>query len=131
MDKQVEYNRKWREKKRKNKTITCQVCGQTISLEKHRKNKVVCSDECRRKRNAEISKKWREDHTILKKCECCGREFESASRSTKYCSDECRKLKKKPNEDIASISVKAKAMGMSYGQYQAMQYLTQMRYTKE
>ena len=65
-------------------------------------------------------------------CRHCGKPFEAQSYKNKLCSEECKRerikeqkhrKKKKPNEDIVDISVKAKEMGMSYGKYQAMQYM--------
>lgn len=69
-------------------------------------------------------------------CLNCGKEFIPLTYRNKLCSEECKRerikeqksrKKKKPNEDIVDISVKAKEMGMSYGQYQAMQYMKHMK----
>lgn len=67
-----------------------------------------------------------------KKCKICGREFVAVNWCNVYCSDECRKIgvrkneeaKKRsehPNEEIVRIAIKARAAGMSYGQYVAQQ----------
>ena len=70
---------------------------------------------------------------MLKICKGCGKEFEPKKGVTYqlYCSKECRKsnqpyykpLKKRKvknlGEDLAKINAKARAEGLSYGQYVA------------
>lgn len=68
---------------------------------------------------------------MLKKCKCCGIEFDSTKQNRRYCSDECkkkisreRKRRKKeyvtkPNAAVIDIAVKAREAGMTYGQYVA------------
>lgn len=72
-------------------------------------------------------------------CNYCGKTFETSKRGQhKYCSDECRKKfyapqkyvakEREPREShITEITKEARAMGMSYGLYQAQKYLNQMR----
>ena len=55
-------------------------------------------------------------------CKICGKFFQSDFKNVKYCSDECKKATKKPDEKKLSaeeLAVKAKQAGMSYGQYVA------------
>lgn len=70
---------------------------------------------------------------MQKKCKYCGKEFNSTKNDRRYCSDECRKKSqlemskkrrkgahiKKPNAAVVDIAVKARAAGMTYGQYVA------------
>ena len=58
------------------------------------------------------------------KCKHCGKEFVRTGARQIYCSYECRMAKKKSDRvepkktnSIAEIAVKAKALGLSYGQY--------------
>lgn len=80
-------------------------------------------------------------------CRICGKLFDSKHGSI-YCSDECRKIAikeqtkrrsgyyreyykkqrtekktKKRKSEISDINAEARALGMTYGQYQAMKYL--------
>lgn len=69
----------------------------------------------------------------LAHCPYCGKKFWKSSPNKQYCCDEhgvlyrarrskeeaAEKEKKKPSESIADISKKARAAGLSYGQYMA------------
>lgn len=73
-----------------------------------------------------------------KKCAFCGKMYEPQSRHSDYCSDECRKkarskknseqnksprIKEKPKYttmcSLTNDAIKARNMGLSYGQYKA------------
>ncbi len=76
-----------------------------------------------------------------KHCIVCGTEFIAASEEALYCSQRCKekayearrkgeelkkakpkKRDKTPHETIVEMNEKARAMGMTYGKYQMMQY---------
>lgn len=129
--------------------ITCPVCGKKFVSKKGKK---YCSDDCRRKaekkRNREryqkLKGKLSEGKTV--KCGCCGKEFNTKNGGSKYCSKDCRLImsrrisaeynrnkreltkaftarKVSLNGGIDAVAAAAKAAGMSYGQYKAMQFL--------
>ena len=77
---------------------------------------------------------------ITKKCGWCGKEFKTGRDNNLYCCDECKREKRKENSrnhakkmkllqeqepvqekkgmsELARINAKARAAGMSYGQY--------------
>ena len=68
---------------------------------------------------------------MIKECQCCGTLFDALDGRDKYCSEECRreytnqqkrinrKKTTKTNKSITEINLKAKELGMSYGQYVA------------
>ena len=67
------------------------------------------------------------------RCAICKKEFTARSSNQKYCSAECRKIIVKLNrakkrkhivhtDNLTEIQKKAWELGMSYGQYVAMQY---------
>lgn len=70
-----------------------------------------------------------------KECVVCGKSFMPTNSRQIYCSKECKtedykaygppakKKKKKPNNDLVDVAVKARKAGMTYGQYVAMEYL--------
>lgn len=74
----------------------CPVCGKPLMQTKGHRQKKYCSDECR-------MEWWKEHHEDLNlkayhtcKCNCCGKEFISYSRSTRrYCSTECYQASRK------------------------------------
>lgn len=79
---------------------------------------------------------------IEKVCKICGKEFIANCKKTKCCSEECKKENAKINQKlwadrqkelkakkkkekkftVAELAVKARELGMSYGQYTAMLY---------
>lgn len=65
------------------------------------------------------------DKDVKKICKGCGAEFETTSRGRVYCTPECReenmyKPKPKRQSQISAINQKARELGITYGQYQAM-----------
>lgn len=76
----------------------------------------------------------------IKKCESCGAEFETDRGYQKYCSRECRlemsrslakqrtqEKKKKKDDSLGRACIEARRLGITYGQYQAMQYIKMLR----
>lgn len=122
---------------------TCVECGKTFLT--HISSKKTCSDECanmrrRRyaiKRNEEKRQETRE-RLGTRTCLICGKEFEPRNCNIVCCSPECQKVRdrelvnasnrsirlknkkaKSSEQQINDINAKAKAMGLSYGQYVA------------
>lgn len=75
---------------------------------------------------------------MTRKCDFCGKEFETARNYQKYCCKHCREEmskslsrqktqekheKKNKGDGIVNVAIAARQLGMSYGQYQAMQML--------
>lgn len=79
---------------------------------------------------------------MITSCNNCGKLFETNSKRTVYCSEECKKEKtreldrirhksnvaeknkyKGSTQKVVDIAVEARAHGMSYGQYAAQMYL--------
>ena len=78
----------------------------------------------------------------IKKCEVCGKEFESKSKGVKFCGRDCkntnnrmkyharknglmppaepRKKRPKPNQELVRLSIEAREHRLTYGQYVAM-----------
>lgn len=77
---------------------------------------------------------------MIKKCLICGAEFESKASQARFCGKDCKnanqrqvyharkqgllppsefrgKKHKKANQDLVEIARRARAMGLSYGQY--------------
>lgn len=63
---------------------------------------------------------------VIKKCKVCGKEFKTSIHNKFYCSAECKtknkryaneKPKKTNYEKIMEITIKARAMGLEYGEY--------------
>ena len=80
----------------------------------------------------------------IRKCKICGREFIAKRKNQIYCDKSCtakagvlatkerRKAKaaaekSKPKRSISDINEEARAAGMTYGQYVAMQYAKTVR----
>mgnify|MGYP003314736900 CR=1 FL=1 len=122
---------------------TCVECGKTFLT--HVPSKKTCSDECanmRRRRyaierNAERRQATRE-RLGTRICLTCGKEFAPSNSNKVCCSSECQKVRdrelvnasnrsirqrnkkaKSSEQQINDINAKAKAMGLSYGQYVA------------
>lgn len=88
---------------------------------------------------------------ILKTCERCGNVFVGKTRRAKYCCQACagkgkqkqererqaekaaeraeKKAAEAKKKQIWQLNEEARKMGMSYGQYQAMRYLENIRKT--
>lgn len=129
--------------------VTCPTCGKKFVS---KKGKRYCSDDCRRKaekkrdreRYQQLKGKLSQGKTV--KCGCCGKEFNTKNGGSKYCSKDCRlimsrQISAKYNRNkrelakafaarkvsldsgIDAVAAAAKAAGMSYGQYKAMQFL--------
>lgn len=80
---------------------------------------------------------------MIKNCEICGKEFETKRDYQKYCSKACRLKqnrslerertekkrteRKTKNKSLTNAAVEARAMGMTYGQYQAMKTIEMLR----
>ena len=116
-------------------TVTCEYCKQTVTKEfkTFRTNRRFCSEECSIKFHNEqsnaIRKKQREsERQLTGKCLNCGKEFVKSKPYQLYCNPKCRGLtsyKKRKGgnkQEIIDINKKAKELGMSYGQYVALQY---------
>lgn len=90
----------------------------------------------------------------IKTCEMCGKEFTAKSNSAKYCCNECRKEanrtrnlqiyhehkgggrpknppKVRRKSRIDEINAKARAAGMTYGQYVAEEYKKTLRFSHD
>lgn len=116
----------------------CKVCG--CEFVASRRNQLYCSRKCK-------DEAWRLSYNERKKpleeikkiCKLCGREFITTKKTQVYCDKRCtdkaNKLascerkkakaaeKNKPKRcTIADINEAARAAGMSYGKYVAMQY---------
>ncbi len=81
---------------------------------------------------------WQDVKHEQRKCKRCGKIYYPTSNRNLYCSRRCqqdqlvenarierhRKANKKSNQDlIADVDREAKARGMTYGQYVALQYM--------
>lgn len=128
--------------------VTCPTCGKKFVS---KKGKRYCSDDCRRKaekkrdreRYQQLKGKLSEGKIV--KCGCCGKKFNTKNGGSKYCSKDCRlimsrRISAKYNRNkrelakafaarkvsldggIDAVAAAAKAAGMSYGQYKAMQF---------
>ena len=123
---------------------TCTECGKTFLT--HIKVKLTCSEECanmrRRKYAIERNAKARAatiERNGIRICLICGNEFAPSHANKVCCSPECQKKRerelvnasnrsiqqkrakkvKSSEQQINDINAKAKAMGLSYGQYVA------------
>ena len=70
-------------------TVVCKQCGSLIKVEKGKKTRKFCSNECKvawwNRHRYE-----RKDNLITRKCTYCGKEFSCyESENRKYCSSEC------------------------------------------
>lgn len=81
----------------------CRICGKTFSAIK--RTRMLCSEECRAENNRNLSNK----HNAKRK--------EMAKP----------KPKAEKKESIVDLAVKAREMGMTYGQYTAMLYMQEGR----
>lgn len=88
------------------KTVQCKYCGKVFTVKPTGSNyKKICSEECERLyRNAynrayETNRK--EKRKASKCCPVCNKELDKTSRG-KYCSDECRKLKKRETNRLTA-----------------------------
>lgn len=91
------------------------------------------------------------EHNIFN-CKICGKEFITDSNIRKCCSEECKKInakingkiwadkqktmqpkpkKKEKKDTVTDIAVKARELGMSYGQYTAMLWLQERKVQRE
>lgn len=108
----------------------CWECGKTFYA--RAANKVFCSEACQREYNKRrsLEKRRREWEENPRYCPCCGEKVPFGRQ--KYCSKECMKAFKhklygngdhakamKHRQKEPGIEARAKAMGMSYGQYRA------------
>lgn len=121
----------------------CVECGKLFVTNKG--NKVTCSKECsdirKKKYNDEKNAKAREatrERLGIRICVICGNEFAPNQPAKVCCSPECQRVRdrqrvresnhsiklrnkkvKSTEQQINDINAKAKAMGLSYGQYVA------------
>ena len=123
----------------------CVICGKAF-MPKHG-SQLCCSDECKKTRHRQSSMAWQREHKKPRKefefvCATCGGKFVSNKPNRKTCSAECRKkylkkaqkeaderhqqkqkemLEKQKNKpkskNLAEFNEEARAMGMTYGQY--------------
>lgn len=92
----------------------CVVCGK--EFKQIRGNQIVCSTECRHKRDSELQKQWREKNIgyMSKKT---GQEMPNIEKPKKQ---KPKEQKVKNNYDkIVDIAIAARAEGLTYGQYVA------------
>lgn len=133
----------------------CEFCGKPFDVDEKNHDEVrrkYCSDTCRcdarNKMNRERVKIGKQFYSVT--CEICGKVF-STNKSLKVtCSPECnkerhkllvrannrtrsekRKSRKKPRqnkvETLAEVQRKARAAGMSYGQYVQVEYIRKIQ----
>ena len=79
--------------------LTCPVCGKRFETTETRR--VICSDECAKKRRAEKAQARYAAKVVrtVRECAVCGRSFEVPGKSRKVtCSDECAKVRKRERE---------------------------------
>lgn len=130
--------------------MICRHCGEEFTNKDRRVR--YCSDECKKSAIRERSKASHLlglENPITKICVVCGNEFKcgsyGAETRVQTCSKKCKIQKasesrknttpkdktqkriKKKESDIDSINAKARDMGLSYGQYQAIKLLDQAR----
>lgn len=68
---------------------------------------------------------------MIKNCEYCGKEFEAVRTTHRCCTHKCaEKLREErkalPESHLIPNCQQARAMGMSYGKFKAMQYIERM-----
>jgi hypothetical protein len=85
------------------RTYVCEVCGKKYIHNKRWSSEHTCSSACYKKRKANVNKEWRKKQTTKK------------SKTDKY------------KSMLEDDNTKALALGMTYGQYQAMKYLERKR----
>ena len=84
----------------------CRPCGKPIEKQTIGRRRIYCSDECR--------KAWSKNHLPLYKHEgmFCGKEFESLSKTQKFCSHDCyirdRFWRKEDTEEIVKMLLSGK-----------------------
>ena len=117
------------------KMIPCRICG--TLFEPHGKQ-LYCSDECRKEAIRVRARQRNKEYENYKICKLCGKPFK-AYGNQQYCSEECKQearlrrnnsiskprqvSRKKHKSEITNINAEARALGMTYGQYQAMKYM--------
>lgn len=75
---------------------TCVVCGKVF--ETNRPNQITCGKRCRRARNIESRRKYRQTHQKEKLiCLSCGKEFEG-NKGRKYCNRSCANRENNKNK---------------------------------
>lgn len=99
-------------------TKICPICKNNFETDRNAKR--YCSDECHKK------SLQKPERTFV--CECCGKDFKSV-RKRRFCEPACRdysagrapveKGKKKKTASLSEVLAKAKAEGLTYGQYVA------------
>ena len=124
--------------------VRCKNCGKLLTRTQIKRENTFCSTACAaltvKERNRE-----NEQRLYKKKCAACGKEFTSVGYRQRYCSEECREygrelsrarareqyqkqkaaeeVKKRNKNRLANDLAQAKANGMSYGRWKAMQYM--------
>ena len=82
---------------------------------------------------------------VQRECKFCGKSFTPTTGQQRYCCDACRyrasnlnkkdhitkksekAMKKRVKEGLVADTVEARKLGMTYGQYKAMQYVEEKR----
>lgn len=102
------------------KIIYCEQCGKPF--ERTANNQKICSDECKRVRYSIFGKTHLYEKT----------KAENKKISKSVSSIELRKkvTKKKSIESMAEINRKAREMGLTYGQYMALQTADMLRHDR-
>lgn len=97
----------------------CVVCGK--EFKQIRGNQIVCSNECRRKRDSEMQKQWREKNLgyMSKKTGQEMPKVEIPKEEIPKKEKPKRKQSKNNYEKIVDIAIAARNEGLTYGQYVA------------
>ena len=97
----------------------CVVCGKEFMP--IRGNQLVCSDDCRHKRDLEVQKQWRENNKgYMSKKTAQEMPKEEKPKEEKPKQEKPKSKQPKTNHDkIADIAIAARNEGLTYGQYVA------------
>lgn len=104
-------------KKKSLEVRKCVVCGKEFM--QIRGNQLVCSEECRRKRDSELQKQWREKNGMSKKTSQEMPTEEIPNEEKPKNEKPKRKQSKNNYEKIVDIAIAARNEGLTYGQYVA------------
>ena len=77
----------------------CAVCGKIFEAKST--TAIVCSTECRKIREKQMSGQWREEHKKEKVCKWCGKTFIPKNKES-FCSDDCKRANSiQKNHEVA------------------------------
>lgn len=88
------------------KKVQCKFCGKVFTVHPTGTNyRKICSEECERQYKNAYNRAYeanrKEKRKASKCCPVCNKELDSNSRG-KYCSDECRKMKKRESNRLTA-----------------------------